>query len=92
MTFANTVNLKHAAARSLARDLSDLAIKEVPHPVFANQRTLILYCKNYAFAQNNTNAGGWSAIPQRLGLGGGNQAAKCMASVEAIKKSDDDPW
>lgn len=92
MTFANSVDLKHAAARALARDLSELETKEVPHPVFANQRTLNLYCKNYAFAQNNTNARGWSAIPQRLGLGGGNQAAKCMAFIEALKKSDDDPW
>lgn len=92
MTFETSEELKETASKALERSLSDLEVKEVPHPVFANQFTLNLYCKNYAFAQSITNARGWNAIPQRLGLGGGNQAAKCMAFVEALKKSDKEPW
>lgn len=92
MAFGNSVDLINIASKALRRDRANLDIKEVPHPVFPNQRTCTLYCKNYAFAQNQTTARGWSSLVPRLGLGGGNQPSKCMAFVEAIKKSDNDQW
>lgn len=92
MPFGNTVDLIRAASKALARDPSQLDVQESQHPVFSKQFICNIYCKNYAFGQTQTTARGWSAMVPRLGLGGGNQPSKCMAVVEAYKKSDDHPW
>lgn len=92
MTFHNSVDFRQAASRALGRSFSQLDIKESQHPVFSKQSVCNAYCQNYAFGQSQTTARGWSSLIPGIGLGGGNQPAKCMAFVEASKKSDDQPW